>query len=180
MLFRTLSPRPCHRYAIHSSPPCCMVILINRCHKLGLRPQLSVYAHVRMFLSSVPLFFSILFCPVWCAKTLPDPHSYQLQPYCWPEAGMQTSAEDMNILGLGFRPSNTTAAPHPLSSNFTPHTSDAVWLDLQAMTAGFEASSRQMKSNGKQGSMVTLALVCGHHVTVATASTSQAHLDTGS
>lgn len=48
------------------------------------------------------------------------------------------------------------------------------------MTAGFEASSRQMKSNGQQGSMVTLALVCGHHLTVATAGTSLAHLDTGS
>ena len=47
------------------------------------------------------------------------------------------------------------------------------------MTAGFEASSRQMKSNGKQGSMITLALVCGHHLTVATAGTSLAHLDTG-
>lgn len=58
-----------------------------------------------------------------------------------------------------------------------------MWLNLQAMTAGFEASSRQMKGNsrhGQQGSMVTLALVCGHHLTVATAGTSQAHLDTGS
>lgn len=48
------------------------------------------------------------------------------------------------------------------------------------MTAGFEASSRQMKGNGQQGSMVTLALVCGHYLTVATAGTSPAHLDTGS
>ena len=64
-----------------------------------------------------------------------------------------------------------------------PHASDFVRLDMQAMTAGFEASSRQMKADskhGKQGSMVTLALVCGHHLTVATAGTSMAHLDIGS
>lgn len=51
------------------------------------------------------------------------------------------------------------------------------------MLAGFEESSRQMKASGshkQQGSMVTLALVCGHCLTVATAGTSQAHLDTGS
>ena len=51
---------------------------------------------------------------------------------------------------------------------------------MQAITAGFEASSRQMKTSSGQGSMATLALVCGHHLTVATAGTSQAYLDTGS
>lgn len=51
------------------------------------------------------------------------------------------------------------------------------------MTAGFEASSRQMRGTGSgddhQACMATLALLCGHHLTVATAGTSQARLDTG-
>ena len=51
------------------------------------------------------------------------------------------------------------------------------------MAAGFEASNKQMRTRGsdeQEGSMATLALMCGHQLTVATAGTSQAYLDTGS
>ena len=62
------------------------------------------------------------------------------------------------------------------------HSTQDACSALQAIVAGYEATSNRLKESGckGQGTMATLAFLCGHHLTVATAGTSQAYLDTGS